>query len=292
MNNTFKTWFFLLIFSLLVGSIGFFLASYFNNPLFFWTGSAVSIGMSIWSYWFSDKAVLRMANAKPLDEGENPEIRNMVQKLALTANLPIPKIYIIEDPSPNAFATGRDPNHAAIAFTTGILSLLDKSELEGVAAHELSHVLNRDTLLMTVVAVIANLVQTAANMMYYFSPRREDNGSNNIILSIATTLVIAILAPLAATIIQLAISRRREFAADASGAHITNYPKALASALDKISKFPFGMQNVNPSISHLFISEPNKTDSEMTVTKTPWFKKLFMTHPPTEERVEILLAMK
>ncbi len=291
--NTWKTWFFLLTFSLLVGAIGFWLANYFNNRLFFWLGSLFSISMSVWSYWFSDKMVLKMANARPLKENENGDLKNMVQKLASSASLPMPKIYIIDDPSPNAFATGRNPENSAIAFTTGILSLLDKSELEGVAAHELSHVMNRDTLLMTIVAVVANLVQTAANMMYYFSPSNSQE-NKNLILSIATTLMIMILAPLAATIIQLAVSRRREFAADASGAELTNYPKALASALEKISKFPFGMQNLNPSISHLFISEPEKNGFSVAgKTKvTSWFKKLFMTHPPTEERIEALLAIR
>lgn len=285
-NNVFKTWLYLLFFSLLVGAIGFILATYFNNPIFFWTGSFVSIGMSIYSYWNSSKMVLSMANARALEEGENEELRNSVLKLSGVAGIPMPKIYIINDPSPNAFATGRNPENGVIAFTTGILSLLDKDELEGVISHELSHIVNRDTLLMTVVAVMANVIQMIANMIYYFSPRE---GDKNIVVAVATTLAIGILAPLAATIVQLAISRKREFLADESGALLSRNPKGLARALEKIEKYPFGMQDINPSISHLFISDPEK-DTE--TTKTPWFVKLFMTHPPINERVEILLKMQ
>jgi heat shock protein HtpX len=289
-NNVFKTWILLILFSLLVGLVGFILASYFNNPLFFYLGSAISIGTSIWSYWNSHKVVLKMAGARPLEAGENMELQRLVERLANTGGLPMPKIYIIDDPSPNAFATGRNPQNGVVAFTTGILSLLNKEELAGVTAHELTHIANRDTLLMTVVAVMANLIQSITHFAYFFGGGRDnDSGGGNFLTTIATSLVITILAPLAATIIQLAISRKREFLADAGGAELTNYPQGLASALQKIHNFPQGMQNPNPAISHLFISSPEKDSPEHS---TPWFAKLFMTHPPLIERVNALLGKR
>jgi heat shock protein HtpX len=291
-NNVFKTWIFLIIFSLLIGLVGFLFASYFQNPIFFYLGSFVSIAMSIWSYWNSGNMVLSMAHARPLEAGENMELQRMVERLASAASIPVPKIYIVEDPSPNAFATGRNPENGVIAFTTGILSLLNKDELAGVTAHELSHIVNRDTLVMTVVAVMANIIQSITNFLYFFGGQRESD-NNNALAAIATTLVIMILAPLAATLIQLAISRKREFLADASGVKLTNYPQSLASALLKIEKYPQGIQNVNPSIAHLFISNPQKDNTQDTNSrqhKTPWFVKLFMTHPPTEDRVEALIG--
>jgi len=288
-GNVLKTWIFLILFSLLVGLVGFLLASYFDNPLFFYLGTFISIGMSIWSYWFSSGLVLKMANARELGEDENPDLQKSVRSLATASGLPMPKIYIVDDVSPNAFATGRDPAHGVIAFTTGILSLLNKEELEGVIAHELSHISNRDTLIMTVVAVMANIIQSIAHYMYFFSGSRDDNGSNNIVASIVATIVIAILAPLTATLIQLAISRSREFQADESGVILTKYPQGLANALRKIEAFPQGMQNVNPTIAHLFIANPEKEEG---THHTPWYIKLFMTHPPVEERVVAILEKK
>jgi heat shock protein HtpX len=289
-NNVFKTWLYLFFFSLLVGLIGFLLASYFNNPIFFYLGSFISIGTSIWSYWFSGDMVLKMANARPLGDGENMELQRSVEKIAGEAGLPLPKIFIIDEVSPNAFATGRNPKNGVIAFTTGILTLLNKDELAGVIAHELSHIANRDTLIMTVVAVMANIIQSLAHFAYFFSGNRENN-NNNFLMVIITTIVIAVLAPLAATIIQLAISRKREFLADASGASLTRYPQALANALIKINQYPQGIQNVNTSIAHLFISDPEKNDQVGNVeNKTPWYAKLFMTHPPVEDRVAALLG--
>jgi heat shock protein HtpX len=290
-SNVFKTWIYLIFFSLLVGMLGFLLASYFNNPVFFYLGTFISIGTSFWSYWFSSSMVLKMANARELVQGDNIELQRMVEKISKEAGLPMPKIYIVEDPSPNAFATGRNPKNGVIAFTTGILSLLNKDELAGVAAHEMSHIANRDTLIMAVVAVMASIIQSLAHFAYFFGGSRDsENNSNSFIVTIISTIVIAFLAPLAATIIQLAISRKREFLADSSGSLITSRPQDLASGLVKINKYPQGMQNVNPSIAHLFISNPQKEDDEMTNRKTPWYTKLFMTHPPVEDRVAALLG--
>lgn len=288
-SNVWKTWFYIIAFTLLIGLVGSLLASYFQQPLFFYLGSAVSIGMAVWSYWFSDKAVLKMANARPLEGGENMELQRMVAQLASNAGLPTPKIYIVEDPSPNAFATGRDPQHGVVAFTTGILSLLNKDELAGVAAHELAHISNRDTLLMTVVAVFANILQSVIHYAYFFGGSNSEGNNNsggNALVGIAVSIAIAILAPLAATLVQMAISRKREFLADATGAQISGYPKGLADALQKIHDFPQGLQSVNPSISHLYISNPEK---ETETHHTPWYMKLFMTHPPVSERISALM---
>lgn len=284
-NNVFKTWIYILFFTLAIGLIGALLANYFQNPIFFYLGTFTSVGTAIWSYWFSDKAVLKMANAKPLEGGENMELQRMVAQLASNAGLPTPKIYIIEDPSPNAFATGRDPKHGVVAFTTGILSLLNKDELAGVTAHELAHIANRDTLLMTVVAVFANILQSIVHYAYFFGGGNSENKSP--IPAIVVTLLITILAPLAASLIQMAISRKREFLADKTGAEITGYPKGLADALTKIHNYPQGLQNVNESISHLYISNPEKNSE---THETPWYAKLFMTHPPVSERVKALLG--
>ena len=287
-NNVFKTWLYLIVFSLLVGLIGFLLASYFNNPIFFYLGSFISVGTSIWSYWNSSKLVLKMANARPLGDGENMELQRQVEKLSSEAGLPFPKIFIIDDPAPNAFATGRNPKNGVIAFTTGILSLLNKDELSGVIAHELSHIANRDTLLMTVVAVFASIIQSLSHFALFFGGNRDER-DGGVAQSVIASIVIMFLAPLAATMIQLAISRKREFLADATGAQLTRYPQGLATALQKINNYPQGMLNVNTSISHLFISNPEKADVNH---KTPWYMKLFMTHPPVEERVEALLGKK
>lgn len=227
-----------------------------------------------------------MANATPLEQGDNMELQRMVAQLASNAGLPTPKIYIVEDPSPNAFATGRDPKHGVVAFTTGILSLLNKDELAGVTAHELAHIANRDTLLMTVVAVFANILNSVIHYAYFFGGNNNSSNNNNAIVSIAITVAISLLAPLAATIVQMAVSRNREFLADKTGAAIANSPKGLASALQKIHEFPQGLQDVNPSISHLYISNPEK---ETETHHTPWYMKLFMTHPPVSERIQALI---
>ena len=285
-NNVFKTWIYIILFTLAIGLIGSLLANYFNQPLFFYIGSFVSIGMAVWSYWFSDAAVLKMANAKPLEQGENMDLQRMVAQLASNAGLPTPKIYIVEDPSPNAFATGRDPKHGVIAFTTGILSLLNKDELAGVTAHELAHIANRDTLLMTVVAVFANILQSIVHYAYFFGGNNENSNNNNVMMSIVVSILISILAPLAATLVQMGISRSREFLADKTGAEFANSPRGLASALQKIHDYPQGLQSVNPSISHMYISNPEK---ESETHHTPWYAKLFMTHPPVDERISALL---
>jgi heat shock protein HtpX len=287
-SNVFKSWLYTLLFGLLIVFLGFLVASIFNMPIFLYAGFFFAIGTNIYSYFNSHKMVLSMANAKEMDYNSYKEIYGMVGNLATQAGLPMPKLYIVQDPSPNAFATGRNAKHGVVGFTTGILALLNKKELEGVVAHELSHIANRDTLLMAIVAVMASLIQLLANMMYMPHRASEEGGiGSNIVFGIASFLVIAILAPLAATVIQLAISRKREFMADASGTMLTQNPSGLADGLMKISAYNVPMQNVNPAIAHLFISNPMSNNSQY---KTPWYSKLFMTHPPVEERVRALLG--
>jgi heat shock protein HtpX len=234
-----------------------------------------------------------MANAEPVKSKDDyPDLWNTLENLSITAGLPMPKIYIINDPAPNAFATGRDKNHSVVAVTTGLLPLLSKSELEGVLAHELSHIGNRDMLLQTVIVVFAGVLTFAANIAFRASMfgGRDDDRKNPIFLILS--LIGIILAPIAATIIRLAISREREFLADSTGALITRYPEGLASALQKIGNFHQPMKVQNNAIAHLFISNPtgvNDESEQREGEKVSWVQKLFMTHPPLQERIARLL---
>jgi heat shock protein HtpX len=289
--NTFKTWLFLTGFLVFVIALGWFFAQVLGDSSILYVAIFFSIITSFSSYWFSDSLVLAMARARLIEKKDNPELYRLVENLCITAGLPVPKIYIIEELQPNAFATGRDKNHAVIAVTQGLLDRLDKTELEGVLAHELSHIGNKDMLLSTVVVVLAGVVSLLANFFLRISfwggrsrDDRENNGGG--ILLIAGILA-AILAPIAATLIQLAISRKREFLADADGALLTRYPEGLASALEKIAQDPTPMPTANTATSHLFIESPFKEDQSKN-----WFIQLFSTHPPIEERIKILRDME
>jgi heat shock protein HtpX len=248
---------------------------------------------NIGAYWFSDKLVLSMAGATPItSKDQYPEFWNTVENLCITAGLPMPKLYIIDDPAPNAFATGRDEDHAVIAVTTGILPLLTKSELEGVIAHELAHIGNKDMLIQTVVVVFAGMISLVANMALHLSSIGGNDEKKNPIFMIIG-IVAVILAPVVAMIIKLAISREREFLADATGALITRYPEGLASALEKISNFHQPMRVQNNTIAHLFIADPTGINDESEARedeKVSFVQKLFMTHPPVKERVNRLLS--
>lgn len=286
-SNVFKTWLYMLVFALIIGALAFMLASYFNSPAILVTGFAMAIGVNFFSYWFSDKMVLKMSGANEIEEAENPELFQMVKELTLKANLPMPKIYTMQDASPNAFATGRNPQNSAVAFTTGILALLSKEELKGVTAHELSHIKNRDTLLMTVVAMMASTIQMVGqSMMYMGGAGQRDNENSNPLFAMIGVVALTFLAPIAATLVQMAISRKREFLADSSAAELVGSPLGLADALKKIHGFPVGM-NVNHSLAHLFIDSPEKDTPTQSV---PWYASLFMTHPPLEERLQNLLG--
>ncbi|HEX6674569.1 MAG TPA: zinc metalloprotease HtpX [Actinomycetes bacterium] len=243
----------------------------------------VAIGINGLSYFFSDKIALRASRAQPVTEAQFPELYGIVNGLAVKANIPMPKLYVSPSPQPNAFATGRNPQHAAVAVTQGILPLLDRRELEGVLAHELSHVRNRDILISSVAATIGAVITWLAHLAWFLPIGGDDDDGNAI-----GSLLMLLLAPIAAMLIQLAVTRSREFGADASGANITADPLALASALRKIEAYSRGTPpaTTNPSTAHLFISNPFKAGGGGFAMAS-----LFSTHPPTSERVARLEAM-
>ncbi len=245
---------------------------------------------SFGSYYYSDKLVIAVSGAIPIKKSDNPMLFNTVENLCIGAGLPMPKIYIINDPSPNAFATGRNPKHAAVVATTGILAKLNKVELEGVIAHELSHVGNYDTRLAGIVAILVGFIVILANFfmqsLWFGGGQEGDRNGNAQTIFILIGIIFAILSPIAATLIQLAISRKRELLADASGALLTRYPEGLASALEKISQDPRPVKTATNATAHLFIVNPFK-DKDVKM----WFSSLFDTHPPIQERIKILRSM-
>jgi heat shock protein HtpX len=247
----------------------------------------LAAGMNFASYWFSDRIVLSMYHAQPVDEASAPDLYALVRRLSTRAEIPMPRVYIIPGDTPNAFATGRNPEHAAVAVTEGIMRMLDDEELEGVLAHELSHVKNRDTLIMTIAATLAGVITYLAHMAQWAAmfggARRsddEDSGGGGFIGAIA----MAIVAPIAAMLVQMAISRTREFQADASGARLAGRPWGLAKALEKLEMAAsMAPMHATPATAHLFIVNPLRGGGIMS---------LFSTHPPTQERVARLRAMK
>ena len=236
-ENIRKTWFLMTFFLVVVIAIGYAVSWYLGSPIILYVAVVFALLMNVGSYWFSDKIVLRMTNAHPVTHAQYPELWNVVENLSITAGLPMPKVYVVNDPAPNAFATGRDPEHAVVAATTGLIQMLDKSELEGVMAHELSHIGNRDMLVMTVTVVLAGFVAILADILMrsMIFGGGGDRQKSPIFLVLAIAGII--LAPLAAQLIKLAVSRKREYLADASGALLTRYPEGLASALEKISGY-------------------------------------------------------
>jgi len=242
----------------------------------------IALGMNFFSYWFSDKLVLKMYNAQEVDESSAPQFYRMVRELAQTAQLPMPRVYLIEEDAPNAFATGRNPEHAAVAATTGIIRALTERELRGVMAHELSHVRHRDILISTISATMAGAISMLANFAMFFGGRDSEGRSTNPIVG----LLVMLLAPLAASLIQMAISRAREFEADRAGAEISGDPRALASALQKIHRIaqgiPLEATERHPETAQMMIMNPLSGGG---------LRGLFSTHPSTEERVERLLQM-
>ncbi len=243
-----------------------------------------AIATNIMSYWFSAPMALAMSRARPISQAEAPELYEIVGRLANEAKIPMPTVYLIDDDSPNAFATGRDPAHSAIAVTRGITQLLTLGELEAVLAHELGHVKNRDILISTIAAVLAGVVTTIAHYGMYFGTSYSSNNDDNRPANPIFVLLLIILAPLAASLINLGISRSREFEADATGAHICGRPLALASALAKIEKLSQfrPMTAANPALSSLYIAQPNQAG---------WLMNLFSTHPPMIERIARLQEM-
>jgi len=279
------------IFLVFVVAIGWFASYYYDSAAILYVAIAIALGMNIWAYWFSDKIAIAQAHAQLADETQYKELHRVVENLAITAGLPKPRVYIINDPAPNAFSTGRDKNHAAIAVTTGLLDMMDDNELQGVIAHELSHVGNRDILVMTAVIVLVGVISVLANiflrvsMFGGFGGGNNRNNSNVIILIFGVIAII--LAPIAATLIELAISRRREYLADASGALLTRYPEGLESALRKLGSYQAPMKTASTTTAHMYITNPYGAHPA-----GKWVQNLFSTHPPIEKRIEALEGIK
>ena len=281
-KNTRSTYILMAVFLVFVIAIGWIFSEAMGSSFILWIAVIVSILMSVGSYWYSDKIVLKMSKAKLVKFEDNKELYRLVENLCITAGLPLPKIYIINDTAPNAFATGRDPEHAVVAVTNGLLQKLNKSELEGVIAHELSHIGNRDILLATVVVVLVGVVALLADFFrhsLWFGGGRDNNRGGWMMV---VAILLSILAPLFAILIQLAISRKREFLADADGALLTRYPEGLASALQKISADSEKLEVANRATAHLYFAKPFKGKK---------VSKLLMTHPPVEKRIEMLRGM-
>lgn len=287
-SNIRKTWFLITVFLLLIIGLGWIFSYVFASQEILIFAIFISIFMSFASYWWSDKLVLRMTHAKEIKKTDNPELYRVVENLAITAGLPMPRLYLLNESAPNAFATGRNPQHAVVAVTRGLLEKLDRTELEGVIAHELSHVGNRDMLVSTVVVVLAGVVIYATDFLFRSllwggRGRRDNNGSPVMLL---VGLGALIFASLFATLLRLAVSRKREYLADASGALLTRYPEGLASALQKLDNDKTAMRYANNATAHLFIENPFGGDKRGR--KVSFLAKMFMTHPPLQNRISKL----
>lgn len=279
-----------IFFGVVIG-IGWVFSQIYGNPQILYIAVFFSILMNILSYWFSDKIVLRLHRAQPVDLKSHPELYRVLENLTITAGIPMPKFYFIDDPAPNAFATGRDPKHAVVAVTSGLLERLDRSELEGVLAHELSHIGNRDMLVSTVAVVLVGFISILSDMFMrslWFGgmggdrDRSRGGGTQGILIVLGIAL--SVLAPLIASLIHLAISRRREFLADTSGVLLTRYPDGLISALKKISSYSRPLHSATNATAHLFFENPFGADRGGE-HKTPMIIRWFSTHPPIQERI-------
>lgn len=285
-KNIRKTWILMTIFVAVVVGIAWVFSYTLDNQMIFFWALIGSLFMNVISYWYSDSIVLSISNATPIntDSAEGKRIYRLLENLAITAGLPVPKLYIIQDTAMNAFATGRDPEHSAIALTTGIIDRLEQVELEGVIAHELSHIGNRDTLIQTISVVLVGLIALLSDWFIRISfwgggrKSNDDNSKLGLIVGIIA-IVLAILAPIFVQLLHLAISRKREFLADASGALLTRYPEGLASALEKISQDTEPLEVANRATAHLFISNPFKGGG---------MRDWMSTHPPAEKRIQAL----
>ena len=293
-KNVRRTWLLMSLFFVIIIVLGFVISYAYDSQAILYIAVIIAVGMNIMGYWYSDKIVLKTSGAVPADKTTYRDLFEVTENLSITAGLPMPKLYVINDNAPNAFATGRDKNHSAIAVTSGLLALLNRNELEGVISHEMSHIGNRDTLLQTVVVILVGFVALLSNFfirmgMFSGGGNRRNNGNIQLI-AFVIGIVLAILSPIAAVLIQLAISRKREFLADASGALLTRYPEGLASALQKISAYDGKpLTHASHATAHLYISDPYP---ETRTKKKSGLSKLFMTHPPVEERIAALLNQK
>lgn len=295
-SNKRRTFVLIFLFLLFIIGLGWIFSYAFDAYFILPLAVIVAVFQALISYYYADKITLAISKAKEIERNQNPAIHRLVENLAITAGLPKPKIYLIDDTAPNAFATGRDPKHASIAITSGLLLKLNKPELEGVLAHELSHVGNYDIRLLTVVVVLVGVVALLSDWFLRWTwfgggrRRSSDEGGGQIqLIMFIIAIVLAILAPLAAVLIQLAISRKREFLADSTGALLTRYPEGLASALEKIAADKEPLEVANKATAHLYIINPLKDHQGKTAVG--WFAKLFMTHPPIGERIKALKEM-
>lgn len=286
-QNKSRTFFIILIFITLFTGFFYLVGKFFDSPSYYlFFGLIVSSFSSLGSYFFSDKIVLFTTGARPASKKDFFDFYTTAENLALASGIPMPKLYVINDPSPNAFATGRDPKHAVICATTGLLKNLDRSDIEGVIAHELSHIKNYDILVSSIVAILVGTLGIVSDwIMRSFWWKEKDDNENRSPIFMLFFIIVLIISPIVATLIQLAISRKREFLADASGVLITRNPAGLASALEKIAGYP-SMRNVSSSTAHLFIVSPLNKKSQSS-----WLLNLFSTHPPIEERIKILRSM-
>ena len=286
-RNVFKSMLLMAFLFALVAGSGWALSWYFGSYLIFVIAVILAVAGNAYSFWFAHRGVLRVTGAKELVRSrETEEIYDIVENLSIQAGIPIPKIYIVEDPSLNAFATGRDPEHGIVAVTRGLLDALEKTELEGVIAHEISHIKNRDTLIMTIVFVLAGVIALIADFALRMSIFSNSDNRNPLML--VFLIVGALLAPLAATLIRLGVSRKREYLADASAALTTRYPEGLASALEKIQHQAVPLRRKGHGVAHFFINDPYKGMVQGKKQKTSFFQRLFSTHPPIEDRIQKL----
>lgn len=286
-DNKRTTWILMSLFTILVVTLGWVFGEWIGAPSAgIWIAVTISTIMTLVGYYKGDAVALASSGAKPIEKRDHPELYRIVENLSITAGLPTPKIYIIDDPAANAFATGRDPEHASVAVTTGILSILTKQELEGVIAHELSHIKNYDIRVMTLVVVLVGVVLLLSDWMTrsIFFGRDRDNDRSNAGILLIIGIVLAILSPIFAQLIKLAISRQREYLADASGCILTRYPDGLIGALEKIAAQDRPLTRANHATAHLFLANP--FDPHVTAK----FEQLFSTHPPIEERIKRLKA--
>ncbi len=304
-KNKAESWVLIFLFLIIIIALGFLFSQAYQNPQILYFAVGFSVISSLISYYFSDSITLAISKAQEINRQDNQQLYNIVENLCIAAGLPMPKIYIIEDSAPNAFATGRDPKHAVICYTTGILQKLNKTELEGVTAHELSHIGNYDIRVMTLVVVLVGTLTLLADFFLrasWFGGRRRSNDRDGGIGQwlFLIGILLALISPIIATLIKLAVSRQREYLADASGALLTRYPEGLASALEKISADSTPLAEANKATAHLYIANPFHQDIDENSPRAQasdshgsrsWFANMFNTHPPIEDRIKRLREM-
>lgn len=289
-SNIRRTWALVFGFLIVVIAVGYGISWYYGNPFILYIAVIIAVATNFYAYWASDTLVLSLNHARPATREEFFDFYTVTENLSITAGLPKPKLHVIDDPAPNAFATGRDEAHAVVCATTGLLAMMSRPELEGVIAHELSHIRNHDMRLMTIAVVLAGFIAIVANIFlrlsFWGGERRGENGN---VLLVVLAVIGIILAPIAAKLIELAVSRQREYLADASGALLTRYPEGLASALRKIGSYSAPMQNANLATAHLFIGDPF---GPKAAGSSGWVERLFSTHPPIPDRIKAILGAK